>query len=439
MWVVKRVGRRAPWDSFAGVFVVLFIIGCGTSPLPDAGNAAQFDPAAGDPTPAQFLVREAAKANGQFDAAQPATIAINQEIVIEGNLESRLDVDLYALGAVLAGDQIVIDVTGHDGLNATASLFDDDGNLLDVNDDRSFYYGNHDPLITRVMREATGRLYLGVAVSSMAAALSEDLPASASYTVRVSHTSGQAVPDRPRQVVWLDCGGGTDVQIGLREIEQMRPFDAGMISARFAGQTDDVIDWVLLHMRRDFASYDVTLLDSRYDVLPAGPYSKLYFGNTSESYLGIADMVDADNAFLDQDAIVYAENLALMEHLLPDIEAVGQTLANVGSHELGHLLGLEHSAGFSDLMATGFTVTRIIEEDLVFHRALLHGNVFPVGWQDGPAILLKNLGPGLDWTPAARVYVGDEHHQQEASPDEATLHGVPTWTCATCGHPVSGR
>jgi hypothetical protein len=332
--------------------------------------------------------------NGTFDQAQPATLPESGEIIIEGAIDSSGDIDIYTLGSAIAGDRLIIDVTGHDGLNTVTALFDANGNLIDANDDRSYYGGLIDPYISQVIQADTPQMYLGIAVSTARHfASSQGRYDSGSYSIRVRREPGAAIRVARRQVVYLDFEGGASVQIGMEPVVVMQPFSAESISSRLAGQTAYIVGLVMGHMNQDYGPFDIVLLDSKHYSPPAEEHTTLYFGNYNADYLGLADNVDTGNVWLQQEAIIYTEDLALWETLQPSAEEVAQALANIASHELGHLVGLEHNLGSGDIMATAGSARQVLEIDAAFLRSELQRDVFPIGYQDEVAVLYQNLGP----------------------------------------------
>ena len=127
-----------------------------------------------------------------------------------------------------------------------------------------------------------------------------------------------------QQVVWLDFEGGNRVQIGWEPVLVMNQFSAEAISSRYAGQTDYIVNLLILHIQQDLASNNVVVLDSKHHVQPAEPCSKIYFGNYNANYLGLADGVDTGNEMLADEAIVYSEDLAMYESLQPTPEEVAE-------------------------------------------------------------------------------------------------------------------
>ncbi|MBN2563186.1 MAG: matrixin family metalloprotease [Phycisphaerae bacterium] len=432
---------RQPLGALRAVTITSFtltlalILGCGSSPILGTGSlpATPPDQASGGPTSGQSAIAEGPSENSAFGGAEPATMPLTGEIVIEGTIDAIDDVDIYALGSALAGDRVVIDVTGNNGLNTVAALFDGYQDLIDANDDRSYYAGNIDPYIARVVRQDAANLYVGIAVSR-ATHFAHDNGRydNGTYTVRITREQGFDVPVARHQLVYLDFEGGDRVQIGLEPFETMRSFSAESISGRFAGQTDYVVGLILEHMRRDYARFNVTLLDSKHHDVPTEVHSTLYFGNYNASYLGLADNVDTGNAYLEQEAIIYTEDLALFEGLVPSAEETALALANIASHELGHLLGLEHSAEAQDIMSTAATARQILETDADFGRRGLDDRVFPAGWQNDPQLLWQNVGASIAGVSNARLRLEDI--LPKASPSwRDKLDDIPIVQCGRCG------
>jgi hypothetical protein len=371
-------------------------------------------------------------------------VPVEGEIIIEGTIDSKDDVDVFALGSGLYGDRITIDVTGHDGLNTVAALFDANQEIIDANDDRSYYMSQTNPYIANTLRADSGTLYLTIAVSRATHfANAGGRYDNGSYSIRISRQPDQAVSSVKPQIVYLDFVGGANVRIASEPIEQMRPFSAESISARLAGQTPYIRSLMLDHMRKDFANYNVVLVDGSQSPAPSVPHSKLYVGNYNASYLGLADNVDTGNSSLEQKAIIYAEDLSMYESLQPTAEEVGIALANIASHELGHLLGLEHANEQGDLMATAASARQILEVDAVFKRSRVQTAVFPIGMQNGPTLLMQNVGANPVANVTARSLLEDATQSGSSASstirNELGMSDIPILQCGGCKRSHDGE
>ncbi len=85
--------------------------------------------------------------------------------------------------------------------------------------------------------------------------------------------------------------------------------------------------------------------------------------------------------------------------LTPD--EMGIMIGNVGSHELGHLLGLYHTREPHDVMDTTGTAWELAENQR-FDRAALEPSVFPVGMENSPMLLRDTVGEIAGGPPAER-------------------------------------
>ena len=419
-------GLSAPIFIFA--FICVFLFGCDAVPVGMPSDANQRPtPSLAEFPPVTDPVLEDGNNNSIFDAAQPATLPADGEFVIQGDIDSLGDIDIYALGPAARGDKITVDVSGNNGINTVVALFDANRSIIDANDDRSYYGGLLDPFVMITLRSDTPMLYVGIALSSGQYFTSDQGRKTDSYSIKLTRRPAQNVPDQKNQLVWLDFEGGDSVQISQQPVEVMRPFSAEAISHRHAGKTDFIANLAVEYMRRDLAGFNVTLVSSKEAPEPTDPHTTLFFGNQNSSFLGLADSVDTFNAIPVQEAIIYTEDLADWEGMSPSAESTAMAIANIAAHELGHLLGLEHTDESGDLMAIARSASQVLNIDAVYRQAALEGGVFPVGLQDSYATLLQNIGarPG---EPAARMFIQDLLPNIPPAPE----NDIPITMCGRC-------
>jgi predicted Zn-dependent protease len=141
-------------------------------------------------------------------------------------------------------------------------------------------------------------------------------------------------------------------------------------------------------VRADYSGYDVSFTSSYVQEAPSTAHSTVYITASSGEYLGLADDVDWYNENLDDNAVVFA---GLMTGSGISKSEFVQIVANVTSHETGHLLGLAHTDDDTELMDQ-VTPQSSLEEDQSFGRAPLPEDEFPIGYQDSLELLAFSIG-----------------------------------------------
>jgi hypothetical protein len=326
---------------------------------------------------------------GQSGEADPPSSATGTSHVFSGNITGSGNYRLFELGSGSPGDEWLVSAAGPMSGPFVVVLFDADENLLM----RTFMsYTN--PL-RHTVREASGMVYLGIMPPS-----SGD---GGNFRLRASLETGQPVPAPARQLVWLNFAGGTSVQVHHRDPISFDPFDGAMIGEAYTDHTQELKDVIVREMQADYAAYNVVIMSSDDGSPPDGPYSIVHFGGSESGLLGLADNVDNYNQEPEQDAIVYVENFAPYWTMQLEPDEMAVMIANVASHELGHLLGLYHTQDPDDIMDTTGSAWDLAEEQS-FIRAPLEASVFATGWEDSPRLLAQIVGskPGGAAKAAAR-------------------------------------
>lgn len=321
--------------------------------------------------------------NDTFTAPQPISLPPKSLIDIQASLSTVGDIDIYDIGAVPAGQQISVAASCSQDLNLAAAVFDEQQRLLSCNDDRSWQVDT-EPSLATVIRHDCQHCYVVIAASPTVT------QAQGSYTLRIMRDDTVDPQARP-QVLYLDFAGRKFVRLPDGTTADIPAFDARNIDVSYAGQTAAMEDAIIQRMRHHYARFDVQLVSSTEVPTIPQDASIIYFGLYSPELLGLADSVDEYNTDLSQMAIIYTDTFSLFMPLSPSVDEMAQAIANVASHESGHLLGLEHTQDWGDLMDTTAPADALMK-DQEFKTAPLYNQVFPIGQQDAVMLLTETVG-----------------------------------------------
>ncbi|MFQ5592347.1 MAG: matrixin family metalloprotease, partial [Phycisphaerae bacterium] len=116
--------------------------------------------------------------------------------------------------------------------------------------------------------------------------------------------------------------------------------------------------------------------------------------------------------------------------LHPSAAEMSTAIANVASHEVGHLLGLAHTADSLGIMDVTASLSELLA-DQDFRRSPLYYEVFPIGHQDAIQTLVDTVGgDGLGPRQRQRIKDGDptRFRAYPAGPPARSLYYL-----STCG------
>jgi len=341
--------------------------------------------------------------NGSFSQALEAVFDGSAIAHLQGTVEVNGDMDVFDIGPLARGDLLKVDAdTPTSNLDVAVAIFDEQQRLVFYNDDRGGT-GTRvlDSYVEWIVRHDSGTYYLVVSHSGFA----QQNRFTGSYLVDVEIEGGAEVPGLVGQILLLDFDGGTINSPALGQIT-LGTFDAADISPIYAGQTEVIKETIRTTFEQNFEQFDVTVLTTDDPPPPSGvEFSVVYFGGFNAEAFGIAESVDAYNADYCDDAIIFTESFSPRLFTVdPTAEEMGIAIGNIGSHEAGHLVGLNHVDDDMALMDDASAADAFLD-DQEFMEAPLSADIMPIGTQDAELLLEETVGP-VEFFEVARTVWG---------------------------------
>lgn len=378
--------------AFYGLLTVIGVAGCtgagGVVLSPDSGGEVvdgNRDSSVTSPVGKTF-----GEPNNEFSEPVVAVFEGDGVARLQGTVEAVGDLDVFRLGALSPGDRITVDAyTTNSALDVTIALFDAAGRLVVNNDDREDGSGGSlDAFIDFIVRHADNPYYLAVTHSPFAGSGQFV----GSYRVDIIRESGFDVPQPFAQTLLLDFDGALVNSPVLGKMT-LASFDAADISPFYSGETETIKNRIREIFEQNYVRFNVTVLTTDDPPPPPGEmYSTIYFGGFNRGAFGLSEDVDLYNVDCCDDALIFTESFTPAVFFgVPSAREVGTAIGNVGSHEAGHVLGLNHTDDDLDLMDDQSPADAFLQ-DQEFMESPLSDDIMPIGTQDGVLLLNEIVG-----------------------------------------------
>ncbi len=315
---------------------------------------------------------------------------------------------IFDLGPLNQGDRLFLSLASTPGFGASFELPNNVAGLaefsimiLDANEDIFAWYQDDFVLFTQ-----DAKLIVGHDSPHYYVVLDGGI----GLNVRIERDTDLFAPRA--QTVFLNFDGIASIAVGGLPVTSVSALDASDFNGYFSvnpnwgnNETETLKAAILNTIQSAYDGYNLQFVTSDAGV-PSGPHQTMHIGGSSSSLYGIADYIDPRNDTLTGSGITFAVSIGAgtienpgVFNPVDNLSELGAAIGRVAAHEIGHLLGLRHTADGTDIMQSGFdgvdsgdpTISRILKSAVVSQSEQV--SFLPaLGTQNAPVTLIETVG-----------------------------------------------